>query len=74
MPAVSGVDHIKINDPPKTTFTYTMDTNQLTDNGWSSSAVASAILARRIGYSVVVGLDSTEQKWLPYKYWNALPN
>jgi hypothetical protein len=73
MPAVSGIDYIKINDPPKTTFTYTMDINQLIDNGWSSSDVVSAILARRIGYSVVVGLDSTNQKWLPYKYWATTP-
>ena len=74
MPAISGIDYIKINDPPKKTFPYTMDINQLKDNGWSNESIVNAIRnTHRIGYSCIVGLDSIHKKWLEPEKWAKTP-
>lgn len=70
MPAVSGVDYIMINDPPKNTFTYTMDVTTLEDAGWSVNSILASIKGnRRIGYSFIKYVNTAEKQRVPIGEW-----
>lgn len=70
MPAVSGVDYIQINDPPKNTFTYTMDVTMLSDAGWSMNDIVASIKGnRQIGYSFIKYVNTAEKQNVPIGEW-----